>query len=81
MKVVINYLPVNPWPPQMLSGQLHYSIEPFPESKIALAERLLAELRPAQHLVRFRVSPPERLLGQKSHVFIRQLPARRRSEL
>lgn len=70
------YSPVNPRPPQVLPGQFHDSIEPFPESKIPLAQRLLTELSPTQHCIAGIVEiTPEGLLGQELQIFVSQWPA------
>ena len=36
--------PVNPHPAQIFLGELHHSVEPFPESEAPVRQRLLAEL-------------------------------------
>jgi hypothetical protein len=39
---------IHPRTPQMLPGQFHDGVEPFPKRKVFVWERFLAELRPSQ---------------------------------
>lgn len=79
---------IHPGSTKVLPSELHHSVEPLPEGKVAFGQWLFAELRPSEHQVgcfrtnqwQLQVGIAESLRGKKSLVAFRQSTTSSRSK-